>query len=62
VGDGVLDLGVGILYPVRPDEGRAFDVVRVASNNVLVMAPPLSITDEDLAFIVETVKGSFERL
>lgn len=31
-------------------------------NNVLVMAPPLSITDEDLAFLVETVKGSFERL
>jgi taurine-pyruvate aminotransferase len=31
-------------------------------NNVLVMAPPLSITDEDLAFIVETVKGSFEQL
>ncbi len=31
-------------------------------NNVLVMAPPLSITDEDLAFIVETLKGSFERL
>jgi adenosylmethionine-8-amino-7-oxononanoate aminotransferase len=26
------------------------------------MAPPLCITDEDLAFIVETVKGSFERL
>jgi len=31
-------------------------------NNVLVMAPPLSITDEDLAFIVESVKGSFEQL
>jgi adenosylmethionine-8-amino-7-oxononanoate aminotransferase len=31
-------------------------------NNVLVMAPPLSITDEDLAFIVETLKGSFEQL
>src|SRR5215210_7834040 len=31
-------------------------------NNVLVMAPPLSITDEDLAFIVETLKVSFERL
>jgi len=26
------------------------------------MAPPLSITDEDLAFIVETLKGSFEQL
>jgi taurine-pyruvate aminotransferase len=31
-------------------------------NNVLVVAPPLSITEEDLAFIVETLKGSFERL
>jgi adenosylmethionine-8-amino-7-oxononanoate aminotransferase len=31
-------------------------------NNVLVMAPPLSITDEDLAFVVETLKASFERL
>jgi len=31
-------------------------------NNILVMAPPLSITDEDLAFIVETLKGSFEQL
>ena len=31
-------------------------------NNVLVMAPPLSITDEDLAFIVEALKGSFEQL
>jgi adenosylmethionine-8-amino-7-oxononanoate aminotransferase len=31
-------------------------------NNVVVMAPPLSITDEDLAFIVETLKGSFEQL
>jgi taurine-pyruvate aminotransferase len=31
-------------------------------NNVLVMAPPLSITDEDLAFIVETLKGNFEQL
>ncbi len=31
-------------------------------NNVLVMAPPLSITDEDVAFIVETLKGSFEQL
>jgi taurine-pyruvate aminotransferase len=31
-------------------------------NNVLVMAPPLSITDEDLTFIVETLKGSFEQL
>jgi len=30
-------------------------------NNVLVMAPPLSITDEDLAFIVETLKDSFEQ-
>ena len=29
-------------------------------NNVLVMAPPLSITDEDLAFVVETLKGSFD--
>jgi adenosylmethionine-8-amino-7-oxononanoate aminotransferase len=31
-------------------------------NNVLVLAPPLAITDEDLAFIVETLKGSFEQL
>ena len=31
-------------------------------NNVLVVAPPLSITEEDLAFIVETLKGSFEKL
>jgi adenosylmethionine-8-amino-7-oxononanoate aminotransferase len=31
-------------------------------NNVLVLAPPLSITDEDFAFIVETVKESFEQL
>ena len=31
-------------------------------NNILVMAPPLTITDEDLAFIVETLKGSFEQL
>jgi taurine-pyruvate aminotransferase len=31
-------------------------------NNVLVMAPPLSITEEDLAFIVETLKESFEQL
>jgi len=31
-------------------------------NNVLVLAPPLSITDEDLGFIVETLKGSFEQL
>jgi adenosylmethionine-8-amino-7-oxononanoate aminotransferase len=31
-------------------------------NNVLVMAPPLSITDEDLAFMVETLKESFEQL
>jgi adenosylmethionine-8-amino-7-oxononanoate aminotransferase len=31
-------------------------------NNVLVMAPPLSITDEDFEFIVETLKGSFEQL
>ena len=31
-------------------------------NNILVMAPPLSITDEDLAFIVEALKGSFEQL
>jgi taurine-pyruvate aminotransferase len=31
-------------------------------NNVLVVAPPLSITEEDLAFIVETMKGSFEKL
>jgi adenosylmethionine-8-amino-7-oxononanoate aminotransferase len=31
-------------------------------NNILVMAPPLSITDEDLAFIIETLKGSFEQL
>ena len=31
-------------------------------NNVLVMAPPLSITDEDLVFIVEALKGSFEQL
>src|ERR687886_992467 len=31
-------------------------------NNVLVLSPPLSITDEDLAFIVETLKGSFEQI
>ena len=31
-------------------------------NNVLVLAPPLSITEEDLEFIVETLKGSFEQL
>ncbi len=31
-------------------------------NNVLALAPPLSITDEDLAFIVETLKESFEQL
>lgn len=31
-------------------------------NNVLVLAPPLSITGEDFAFIVETLKGSFEQL
>jgi adenosylmethionine-8-amino-7-oxononanoate aminotransferase len=31
-------------------------------NNVLVLSPPLSITDEDLAFIVETLKGVFEQL
>ena len=31
-------------------------------NNVLVLSPPLSITDEDLAFIVETLKGNFEQL
>jgi taurine-pyruvate aminotransferase len=31
-------------------------------NNVLVMAPPLIITDEELAFIVETVKESFQLL
>ncbi len=31
-------------------------------NNILVMAPPLSITDEDLTFIVEALKGSFEQL
>jgi taurine-pyruvate aminotransferase len=31
-------------------------------NNVLVLAPPLSITDEDLEFIVEILKGSFEQL
>ncbi len=31
-------------------------------NNVLALSPPLSITDEDLAFIVETVKESFEQL
>ncbi|MDQ3964944.1 MAG: aspartate aminotransferase family protein [Actinomycetota bacterium] len=31
-------------------------------NNVLALAPPLSITDEDFEFIVETVKGSFEQL
>jgi taurine-pyruvate aminotransferase len=31
-------------------------------NNVLALAPPLSITDEDFEFIVETVKESFEQL
>jgi dihydrodipicolinate synthase/N-acetylneuraminate lyase len=27
--DAVLDVGVGVLYPVRPDEYEAFDLVRV---------------------------------
>jgi len=31
-------------------------------NNVLVMAPPLSITDEDVAFMADTVKESFEHI
>jgi adenosylmethionine-8-amino-7-oxononanoate aminotransferase len=31
-------------------------------NNVLVMAPPLSITDEDVAFMADTIKESFEQL
>jgi len=31
-------------------------------NNVLVLAPPLSITDEDFEFIVETLTSSFEQL
>lgn len=29
-------------------------------NNVLTLCPPLNITDEDLAFMVETLKESFE--
>lgn len=31
-------------------------------NNVLTLAPPLSITDEDLAFIVKTVKGVLRKM
>ena len=31
-------------------------------NNVLTLAPPLSITDDDLDFIVEALKGCFEQL
>jgi taurine-pyruvate aminotransferase len=31
-------------------------------NNVLTLAPPLSITDDDLEFIVEALKGCFEQL
>ncbi|CAH0343812.1 aspartate aminotransferase family protein [Bacillus sp. CECT 9360] len=31
-------------------------------NNVLTLAPPLSLTDDDLAFIVKTVKESFSRI
>jgi hypothetical protein len=27
--DAVLDVGVGVLYPVRPDEDGSFDLVRV---------------------------------
>ena len=35
---------------------------RVAGlNNVLTLAPPLSITDDDLEFIVEVLEGSFEQ-
>ncbi len=30
-------------------------------NNVLTLCPPLNLTDEDLSFIAETLKGSFER-
>ena len=30
-------------------------------NNVLTLAPPLSITDDDLEFIVEVLKGCFEQ-
>ncbi len=31
-------------------------------NNVLTLAPPLSITDDDLEFIAQTLRGCFERL
>ena len=31
-------------------------------NNVLTLAPPLSITDDDLEFIAQALKGCFERL
>jgi taurine-pyruvate aminotransferase len=31
-------------------------------NNVLTLAPPLSITDDELQFIVEALKGCFEQL
>lgn len=31
-------------------------------NNVLTLAPPLSITDDDLEFIVEALKGCFEQM
>jgi taurine-pyruvate aminotransferase len=31
-------------------------------NNVLTLAPPLSITDDDLEFIAEALRGCFERL
>jgi adenosylmethionine-8-amino-7-oxononanoate aminotransferase len=30
-------------------------------NNVLTLAPPLSITDDDLEFIVEVLEGCFEQ-
>jgi taurine-pyruvate aminotransferase len=31
-------------------------------NNVLTLAPPLSITDDDLRFIAEALKGCFAQL
>ena len=31
-------------------------------NNVLTLAPPLSITDDDLEFIVDALKGCFEQM
>ncbi|MCM3570386.1 aspartate aminotransferase family protein [Neobacillus mesonae] len=41
--------------------GRNGDTVP-GFNNVLIIAPPLSSTEEDLNFLVETVKGAFEKI